>query len=445
MIRWRIRVSERFQAIRGMNDVLPSEMSGWHQMEFAFKQCMSQYGYQEIRFPLLESTALFKRTIGEVTDIVEKEMYTFEDRNGQSVTLRPEGTAGCIRACIEHGLLHNQQQKLWYSGPLFRYERPQKGRYRQFNQFGVETFGFSGVGIELEILAICHRLWAILGLTHVVHLQINTLGELSERQAYRDHLVNYFKKNIEKLDEDSLRRLEQNPLRILDSKNPALKELIEAAPKLLDMISKESQNRFKSLCEGLSALGIQYEINPSLVRGLDYYGGLVFEWVTDQLGSQSAVCAGGRFDTLVEQLGGMATPAIGFGIGAERLLLLMEKMNVIQSQLKPPLVFLMANHEKALQQCVVLSERLRNALPDETILLNAVGGSFKSQFKKADKSGAHYAVLIGEEELTQELVTIKDLRFMEEQISIPQTSLIEYLQTRVKVKPMEKMNVSIYD
>jgi histidyl-tRNA synthetase len=317
-------VSERIQAIRGMNDILPEKTSLWRQVETIFVDCLSSYGYQEIRFPLVESTQLFKRTIGEVTDIVEKEMYTFNDLNGDSLTLRPEGTASCVRACLEHGLLHNQQQKLWYMGPMFRHERPQKGRYRQFTQFGVEAFGMSGPNIELELIAICYRLWNQLGFSNEVQLQVNFLGELSERVAYKNTLVDYFRTHYDLLDEDSKKRLKKNPLRILDSKNPELKELIAAAPKLIDVLGSESKLHFESFCEGLELLKIPYVINPVLVRGLDYYGHTVFEWVTDKLGSQATICAGGRYDKLVEQLGGSETPAVGFALGFERIVLLME-------------------------------------------------------------------------------------------------------------------------
>lgn len=425
-------MTERIQAIRGMNDVLPADSPAWRQIELAFEHCLTRYGYQEIRFPLLESTALFKRSIGEVTDIVEKEMYTFDDRNGESITLRPEGTAGCVRACLEHGLLHNQQQKLWYSGPVFRYEKPQKGRYRQFSQFGVEAFGFSGVAIELELLAICQRLWKELGLSDALHLQINSLGEFSERQAYRNRLVEYFKVNIQLLDDDSLRRLEQNPLRILDSKNPELQNLIAEAPKLLDVMGDESKHRFNALCDGLKTLGIEYTVNPSLVRGLDYYGGLVFEWVTKHLGSQATVCAGGRFDKLVEQFGGAPTPAIGFGIGAERLLLLMEFVGNNQPRSSIPLAFLMATSEAGLNRCLQLSEEIRSEFADSIVIVNTVGGSFKSQFKKADKSGAHFALVLGDDEFAHNNITIKDLRTSTEQLILPQSQLLEYLRMKLE-------------
>jgi histidyl-tRNA synthetase len=421
-------VSERIQAVRGMNDILPHQTTLWRHVEQIFCHAMAQYAYDEIRFPLVESTALFSRTIGEVTDIVEKEMYTFQDRNGDSLTLRPEGTAGCVRACIEHGLLHNQQQKLWYAGPVFRHEKPQKGRYRQFSQMGVEAFGYPGVAIELEMISICQRLWSQLNLSGAVHLQVNTLGQLSERQAYREKLTAYFKSHWDKLDEDSQRRLDKNPLRILDSKNHDMQTLIHQAPKLIDEISEASLSQFKAFCNGLDSLNIAYTINPTLVRGLDYYGGLVFEWVTEHLGSQATVCAGGRFDGLVEQFGGPATPAIGFALGVERLILLIETLNQLNPIQIPKLAFVMAMGEAALDRAILLGELLRNAYPDVSISVNTMGGGFKSQFKKADKSGARFALIIGEEELSNNKVSIKDLRMEGEQAMLSPAELLAYLE-----------------
>ncbi|RUQ95076.1 histidine--tRNA ligase [Legionella septentrionalis] len=422
-------MSERIQAIRGMNDVLPEETFLWRQLEQIFSQCLMQYGYKEIRTPLLESTSLFKRTIGEVTDIVEKEMYTFTDLNGESITLRPEGTASCVRACLEHGLLHNQQQKLWYCGSMFRHEKPQKGRYRQFNQFGVEALGIPGVGIELELIAICKRLWEILGISAAVELQINSLGELSERLEYREELVAYLNKHFEQLDEDSKRRLDRNPLRILDSKNPDMQALISQAPKFLDKMGEASRQHFQSLCDGLKVLGIPYTINPFLVRGLDYYGHTVFEWVTDKLGSQATVCAGGRFDKLIEHLGGNPTPAVGFALGIERLLLLRETLSLNQDKEAFPDVFFIVVSEDALQRALVLAESLRNENPRRQILVHTAGGSFKSQFKKADKSGARLALILGEDEMAQQTIGIKDLRHPTEQQVIKQKDLNQYLQS----------------
>lgn len=425
-------MSEKVQGVRGMNDVLPEQTFAWRHLEQSFANCLSQYGYQEIRFPLVESTQLFKRTIGEVTDIVEKEMYTFTDLNGDSITLRPEGTAGCVRACLEHGLLHNQQQKLWYCGPMFRHEKPQKGRYRQFYQLGVEALGIAGVGIELELIAICKRLWEQLDITNVVRLQINTLGELSERHAYREALINYLKPHFEQLDDDSKRRLNKNPLRILDSKNPDMQSIIQKAPKLIDVISKPSRQHFLAVCKGLDALGISYTVNPFLVRGLDYYGHTVFEWVTDKLGSQATVCAGGRYDKLIEQVGGNPTPAVGFAMGIERLLLLRETIAAEQFKEPPPFIYFIAVGDEALQQALVLAETLRNAEHQWNIIVHTSGGSFKSQFKKADKSGARFALILGSDEVSQRQVGIKDLRHSEEQKTIPQHELTQYIKSQLE-------------
>ena len=421
-------MAERIQAVRGMNDVLPEHSAAWRSVERAFVETLSLYGYQEIRFPLVENTQLFKRTIGEVTDIVEKEMYTFNDLNGDSLTLRPEGTAGCLRACLEHGLLHNQQQKLWYHGPMFRHEKPQKGRYRQFNQFGVEALGIPGIAIELELILICKRFWEALGISQSVQLQINTLGTVTERQAYRQALIDYFKPHFNLLDEDSKRRLDRSPLRILDSKNPAMQSLVADAPKLMDVLSESSQRHFQDLCQGLEALGIAFTINPFLVRGLDYYGHTVFEWVTDQLGTQATVCAGGRYDMLVEHLGGTPTPAIGFAMGAERLLLLREALELQPGVQSLPSVFVLATGDAALQQALILAESMRNE-QEWTVVVNTAGGSFKSQFKKADKSGARIAVILGEDELLNQMVTVKDLRGQAEQVTIPQHLMNQHIQS----------------
>lgn len=418
-------MSEKLQAVRGMCDVLPLQTYGWRLLERTFSDCVLSYGYREIRLPLLESTQLFKRSIGEITDIVEKEMYTFTDRNGDSLTLRPEGTAGCVRACLEHGLLHNQQQKLWYMGPMFRHEKPQKGRYRQFNQLGVEVFGIAGTGIELEMIAMCKRLWQKLGIADAVTLEINTLGSLAERQEYRETLIQYFKQHLDVLDEDSHRRLEKNPMRILDSKNPLMQTMIQNAPKLLDVLSEESREYFASLCRGLDAFEIQYTINPCLVRGLDYYEHTVFEWTTSHLGSQATVCAGGRFDKLVTHLGGKETSAVGFAMGAERLLLLMNTL--IPSQLIEPLpvFYIIAEGELGLIQALQLAETLHEKAPHWSILVNTSGGSFKNQFKKADKSGARIALVLGEDEVRYNKVSIKDLRQSEAQQLVLQSEVYQ--------------------
>ena len=422
-------MAERIQAIRGMNDILPTQSAAWRQVEQAFANCLSDYGYQEIRFPILENTQLFKRTIGEITDIVEKEMYTFNDLNGDSLTIRPEGTAGCVRACLEHGLLHNQQQKLWYFGPMFRHEKPQKGRYRQFHQLGAEVFGIAGAGIDIELIAICRRFWKALGISHAVHLQVNTLGSFAERQAYREVLINYFKPNFADLDEDSKRRLDRNPLRILDSKNPHMQSLIANAPKLIDVISDESRQHFLNLCNGLQALGISYTVNPFLVRGLDYYGHTVFEWVTEHLGSQATVCAGGRFDRLVEQLGGSPTPAIGFAMGMERLLLLMETLSIAPAVELLPELFIIAVGDEAMHLALVFAESIRDDEHHRLVVVNTAGGSIKNQFKKADKSGARLALILGADEMRDQTISIKDLRHTAEQVTIPQQELNQYIKT----------------
>jgi histidyl-tRNA synthetase len=424
-LRWRHKVAEKIQAIRGMNDVLPEKSPRWQHIEKIFAQCLTHYGYQEIRFPLVESTHLFKRTIGEITDIVEKEMYTFIDLNGDSLTLRPEGTAGCVRACLEHGLLYNQQQKLWYLGPMFRHEKPQKGRYRQFYQFGVEAFGMSSYTSELELLAICRRLWDALGLKQAISLQINTLGDLNERQDYKKKLYQFLSSHQEKLDSDSLRRLEKNPLRILDSKNKDIQTLLKQGPKLIDCLTRSSRERFERLCNGLEQMNIAFEINPYLVRGLDYY---VFEWVTNQLGSQATICAGGRYDALVKQLGGTMIPAAGFAIGLERLLLLQDLMALPPSTPKVPTLFIIASSTNGQQQSLLLAEQLHNLNQGWRVLVDTFGGSFKSQFKKADKSGADFAIILGDDELKTNHVSVKNLRNKELQVSIPAANLHSYLQ-----------------
>lgn len=425
-------MAERIQAIRGMNDILPEQMPLWSSLEAHFKTLMQQYGYQEIRFPLVESTQLFKRSIGEVTDIVEKEMYTFTDLNGESISLRPEGTAGCVRACLEHGLLHNQQQKLWYNGPMFRHEKPQKGRYRQFNQFGVETFGFSGIAIELEALACVARFWKKLNITKHIQLQINTLGTPVERQHYRAALVQYFTEHRDALDEDSKRRLTKNPLRILDSKNPDLAPLLSKSPKLMDFLSPASKKHFDDLCLGLEALGIDYVTNTRLVRGLDYYNHTVFEWVTDKLGSQATVCGGGRYDGLVAALGGSEVPCFGFSMGVERLILLLEALEMNLKPKQNGCLFLMASTDAGLEKNLILAEQLRDVYPHWTVITNNQLGSFKSQFKKADKSGADFALVLGDSELSEGTIGIKNLREPEEQRNLSQAELIPYLSQRLE-------------
>lgn len=397
------------QAIRGMNDILPAESPRWQFVEARFGQLMAGYGYQQIRLPIVEKTELFKRSIGEVTDIVEKEMYTFEDRNGDSLSLRPEGTAGCVRAGIQNGLLNQGIQKLWYAGPMFRHERPQKGRYRQFYQLGVEVFGLPGPDIDAELIILTARLWKLLGLADDVRLELNTLGTSEARRAYREVLVEYFSAHQAQLDEDSQRRLHSNPLRILDSKNPDMQSLIEAAPRLQDHLDSESAEHFARLRELLEAVGIEYHVNPRLVRGLDYYAKTVFEWVTDRLGAQGTVCAGGRFDGLVEQLGGKPTPAMGFALGMERLVALLDEHPFDEAPYQPHAYLLLAGAPAEIAG-VQLAEQLRDSQPAVRLQVHCGGGSIKSQMKKADRSGARYALILGEEELAAGTVTLKDLR-----------------------------------
>ena len=419
-------MSKTIQSIRGMHDVLPGETHRWQAFEHIVRVLMAMYGYREIRMPAVESTDLFSRSIGEVTDIVEKEMYTFEDRNGDMLTLRPEGTAGCVRAGIQHGILHNQVQRLWYMGPMFRHERPQKGRYRQFHQLGVETFGIADADIDAELIIMGARLWERLGLEDI-RLELNTLGSNEARAKYRKILVDYLASNRDQLDEDSLRRLDSNPLRILDSKNPAMKPLIEAAPSLMDNLDNESADHFEQLRCYLDDAGIEYSITPRLVRGLDYYCKTVFEWVTDRLGAQGTVCAGGRYDGLVEQLGGRATPASGFALGIERLLALREAASVETPEDHPD-VYLLLQGESSSRKGLLLAERLRNENPGLKILSNCGGGSFKSQMKKADRSGASIALILGENEIAEESVTVKFLREQLEQQTLSQNDLQEFFK-----------------
>ncbi|MEY3760629.1 MAG: hypothetical protein RIR39_2120 [Pseudomonadota bacterium] len=422
-------MANNIQAIRGMHDVLPDQTPLWQYAEQALRDVLSAYGYSEIRLPIVEKTELFKRSIGEVTDIVEKEMYTFEDRNGDSLTLRPEGTAGCLRACLEHGLLHNQVHRLWYYGPMYRHERPQKGRYRQFIQLGVETYGMSGPDIDAELILLMDRLWKKLGIRDKVRLQLNSLGTIAERLVYRETLVSYFQAHLEELDEDSLRRLGTNPLRILDTKNPAMHKLVANAPELMAYLGAESLQHFNTLTTTLNDLGISYEINTRLVRGLDYYSKTVFEWVTDELGSQGTVCAGGRYDGLIEQLGGKPNFAVGFAMGIERLLALMEVSGNIP-QTRTVDVYMIRVGEAAEREGLRFAETIRNEVPGLKLQVNCGGGSFKSQFKKADKIGAGYAIILGDDEASRGEVSIKSLRNGEEQQqTLSQVAAINFLQT----------------
>lgn len=418
---------KKIQAIRGMNDILPDQTPHWQMVEDTLRNVLASYGYQEIRLPLLEPTELFQRSIGEVTDIVEKEMYTFTDRNGDSLTLRPEGTAGCVRSVLQHGLLtQGGSQRLWYYGAMFRHERPQKGRYRQFFQIGVEVLGPKGPDVDVELILMTARFWRQLGLEGL-RLQLNSLGSPAARATYRERLVDFFTDHQDCLDEDSRRRLHSNPLRILDSKNPALQEMIEQAPRLLDYLDKDSRDHFEALQALLDNAGIAYEINPRLVRGLDYYTRTVFEWVSDQLGSQGTVCAGGRFDGLVEQLGGQPTPAVGFALGLERLITLLGE----QGCLKEPAIvdlYVVAVGPQAEHQSLLLAEHLREAVPGVRLQVNYGGGSFKSQLKRADRSGARWALILGEDEAVQGTVSVKDLRQAQPQQSMPQSKLPDYIR-----------------
>ena len=404
-------MGRKVQAIRGMNDILPGQSSVWQYLEKTVAQVVSGYGYQQIRFPIVEHTELFKRGVGETTDIVEKEMYTFDDRNGESLTLRPEGTASCVRAADQAGLLFNQTQRLWYVGPMFRYERPQKGRYRQFHQIGVESFGMATPDIDAELIILSARLWKKLGLLEHVELQLNTIGVAAARESFKAALVEYLTQYKDQLDEDSQRRLSTNPLRILDSKDEDTQKVLVNAPSLEDFIDEESQVHFDRLQAILKANDVPFVINNKLVRGLDYYGKTVFEWVTSHLGAQATVCAGGRYDGLVEQLGGKATPAVGFAMGVERLVLLLETLELIPSEAKDTTdVFMVSFGDAAELQSFVVAESLRNAGQNWTVLRHCGGGNFKNQMKKADKSGARFTLIIGDSEVEEGVVQVKDMQ-----------------------------------
>jgi histidyl-tRNA synthetase len=412
-----------------MNDILPDAAATWRYLEQSVQELAQSYGYAEIRLPLLEYTELFRRSIGEVTDIVEKEMYTFLDRNDESLTLRPEATASVVRAGIENGLLHNQRHKLWTAGPMFRYEKPQKGRYRQFHQFDVEALGYEGPDVDAELIIMSARLWKLLGIDRI-RLEINSLGSPDSRASYRKTLVNYFSGVKNQLDEDSIRRLEQNPLRILDSKNPEMQAIIAAAPVMLDALDEESAGHFAELKALLDAAGVAFTVNPRLVRGLDYYNRTVFEWVTDALGAQGAVCSGGRYDGLVEKLGGRATPAVGWAMGMERLVALFEACGGTAT-LQHPHVYVVAVGAAAERRAFSLVEELRNSIEGIRIELNLGGGSFKSQLKRADKSNATYALILGEQELDDGSVGLKPLRSADNQCSIAMDELASPLSARL--------------
>jgi len=407
-------MANQIKVIRGMHDILPRDMNAWHQIEDTWRALVESYGYQQIRTPIIEKTSLFKRSIGEVTDIVEKEMYTFDDRNGESLSMRPEGTASVVRAGIENGLLVNQQQRLWYSGAMFRYERP-------------ETFGMPGADIEAELMFLAARFWKLLGLDGI-HLQINTLGTHQARLNYKSLLVDYFRDNKNGLDSDSVRRLETNPLRILDSKNPEMQSLIETAPKLREHLDQESEEHFAELIEILNSNNLSYDINERLVRGLDYYSHTVFEWVTDDLGAQGTVCAGGRYDTLVEQLGGKPTTAAGFAMGIERLITLLQDQNRVINIPQVQIYFVISGHNTT-KNGQKLSELLRDNFPDLRMIAHSGGGSFKSQMKKADKSGASVALILGESEVEKKTVVIKFLREEKPQVEVNQSEIISYINS----------------
>ena len=422
---------KKIQSIRGMNDLLPGDSARWQYLESSIFKLLSQYGYREIRFPLLESTDLFKRIIGEVTDIVEKEMYSFDDRNGDSLSLRPEGTAGCVRACEEHGLIFNQVQRLWYQGPMFRHERPQKGRLRQFQQIGVEVFGLDGPDIDAELILMISQLWQILGLADAVTLQLNSLGTAQSRDAYREALVSYLKEKKDQLDEDSRRRLHTNPMRILDSKNPEIQLLLNKAPDLHDFLDDASLQHFEKLCLILDTLGVSYVINKRLVRGLDYYGKTVFEWVTSLLGSQGTICAGGRYDGLVEQLGGKSTPAIGLAMGVERLALLLDVAATLPDSIARQVDAYLIPVGDVGVKVLELGQMIRRSCPALRLQNHCGGGSLKNQMKKADKSGAIVALIVGEDEVAEGNLTVKFLREDRSQVSVSVDELIELLNIKI--------------
>ena len=421
----------QIRAIRGMNDILPEEVHLWQHLEQTISDVLGGYGYREIRLPIVEQTALFSRAIGEVTDIVEKEMYSFPDRKGQSLALRPEGTAGCVRAVNQHGMA-GTQQKLWYAGPMFRYERPQKGRQRQFHQVGVEVFGTATPDVEAELILLSARLWRALGIDSATQLQLNSLGDLPARARYRTALVDYLDSHATQLDEDSLRRLETNPLRILDSKSETTQAMLASAPVLSDYLDDEATEHFARLREILDAAGVSYVINPRLVRGLDYYNRTVFEWVTDALGAQGTICAGGRYDGLVEQLGGKNTPAAGFAMGLERLVLLLQELQQAPPTPEQAQIYLVAVGDATELAGVQLAEALRDQVPGLKLMMHCGGGSFKSQMKKADRSGAIAALILGEQEVADRQVSIKPLRGGGEQYSVPTEQVVTIIRELIE-------------
>ena len=422
-------MAKNIQAIRGMNDCSPTESPLWQWIEGQVRQILSSYGYSEVRMPIVESTPLFARAIGEVTDVVSKEMYTFWD-NDEQLTLRPEGTAGCVRAAIEHGWIYNNEQRLWYMGPMFRHERPQKGRYRQFHQAGVEVFGIATPEIDAELIILTARLWKALGIDQHVSLQLNSIGSLEARANYRSALVAFLENHQDLMSEEEKERLVKNPLRILDTKNQALQDVLDGAPKLLDYLDDESREHFAQLCGLLDAVGIQYEINPKLVRGLDYYNKTVFEWVTSALGAQGTVCGGGRYDGLVEQLGGHATSGVGFAMGLERLVLLVQEVNKSIPVKSAVDIYVVYQGEGTTLAAFQLAEKLRSELPHLSTMLHCSGGNFKKQFKRADKSGATLALVLGESEVQNNQVVLKHLLGAEEQQTIDVDNLIEHVKAQ---------------
>lgn len=421
-------MAKTIQAIRGMNDCSPTESPLWQWIEAKVRRVLASYGYSEVRMPIVESTPLFARAIGEVTDVVSKEMYTFWD-NDEQLTLRPEGTAGCVRAAIERGWIYNNEQRLWYMGPMFRHERPQKGRYRQFHQAGVEVFGIANPEIDAELIILTARLWKELGIDQHVSLQLNSIGSLEARSNYRSALVSFLENHQDLMSDEEKDRLVKNPLRILDTKNEALQEVLNGAPKLLDYLDDESREHFSQLCGLLDAMGVKYEINPKLVRGLDYYNKTVFEWVTSALGAQGTVCGGGRYDGLVEQLGGHATQGVGFAMGLERLVLLVQEVNKEIALPQAVDLYLVYAGEGSTLNAFQVAEQIRTELPQVRVMTHCSGGKFQKQFKRADKIEAKYALVIGESEVQAKTVVVKDLRNGAEQITISQADLINTLKT----------------
>ncbi|OOF79504.1 histidine--tRNA ligase [Rodentibacter caecimuris] len=422
-------MAKTIQAIRGMNDCPPTESPLWQWVEMQVREVLNSYGYSEVRMPIVESTPLFARAIGEVTDVVSKEMYTFWD-NDEQLTLRPEGTAGCVRAAIEHGWIYNNEQRLWYMGPMFRHERPQKGRYRQFHQAGVEVFGIANPEIDAELIILTARLWKKLGIDQQVSLQLNSIGSLEARASYRSALVEFLEKYQDLMSEEEKERLVKNPLRILDTKNQELQKVLDNAPKLLDYLDEESRVHFAQLCALLDAVGIQYEINPKLVRGLDYYNKTVFEWVTSALGAQGTICGGGRYDGLVEQLGGHATSGVGFAMGLERLVLLVQELNVAIPLKSAVDIYVIHQGEDTTLAALQIAEKIRSALPHLRVMQHCSGGNFKKQFKRADKSGATLALVIGESEVQNSQVVVKHLHGGVEQQTFEVEQVIDYIQSQ---------------